>query len=417
MHRPTILQIIPRLDTGGAELSAIEINEAVVRGGGRSIVASEGGRMADRITSDGGELLLMAAGSKNPLRMASNAGRLAFVIANEKVDLIHARSRAPAWSALAAARRCRIPFVTTYHGAYSEKGSLKRLYNSVMARSDVIIANSDYTSQLIQSRYGTSPAKIRVVHRGVDEAAFDPAKVAPERVTALRERFGLLPGEAVIVQAARLTSWKGQGVLIEAVAKLAASGKLGSAVAVVAGDAQGRDAYEAGLRAQIARHGLAGKVRLVGHVDDIPALLMLSDVAVVASIEPEAFGRSVAEAGALGCPVIATDLGAPPEIVLPMVKDGPAKATGWLVMPGSADALAEALSAALSMQADDRRAMGARARAHVVDAFSLTAMKLATLRIYDDILGTATGAGCFNVGQIRRQCLTRGDALPIVAPV
>ena len=363
MHRPTILQIIPRLDTGGAELSAIEINEAVVRGGGRSIVATEGGRMAGRITADGGELLQMSAGTKNPVRMMANSGNLARVIWREKVDLIHARSRAPAWSAQIAARRCRIPFVTTYHGAYSEKGPIKRLYNSVMARSTLVIANSEYTSRLIQSRYQTSPAKIRVVHRGVDETAFDPALVDPQRVAALSTRFGLTGAETVIVQAARLTSWKGQSVLIDAMSKLDTAGKLGTAVAVIAGDAQGRESYAASLRAQIEHHRLGEKVRLVGHVDDIPALLVLAGIAVVASTEPEAFGRSVAEAGSMGCPVIATDLGAPPEIVLSMATAGPARATGWLVEPGSADGLAEALYAALTMPEADRQAMGARARA------------------------------------------------------
>ena len=389
---PTILQIIPRLDTGGAELSAIEITDAIVRGGGRAIVATEGGRMADRVTAAGGELMIMAAGSKNPLRMLANVRKLRLAIRIEGVDLIHARSRAPAWSALLAARSEHIPFVTTYHGAYSEKGSLKRFYNSVMARSDIVIANSNYTSRLIQQRYGTPASSIRVIHRGVDEAQFDPATVSPERLDAMHARLGLEPGQKMILQAARLTSWKGQGVLIDAAALLQKAGKLGNAMIILAGDAQGRDAYASQLAAQIARLGLDGRVRLVGHVDDIPAALCLAHVAVIASTEPEAFGRSVTEAGAMGCPAIATDIGAPPETVLAGPVVAADRITGWLVPPGDAGALAVRLAEALAMSPADRAEMGARARGHVLEHFSLVAMKLATLKIYDEILGSRLGA-------------------------
>ena len=394
--KPTILQIIPRLDTGGAELSAIEITEAIVRGGGRAIVATEGGRMADRVREAGGELVTMAAGSKNPVTILANAVRLGRLIRSEKISLLHARSRAPAWSALLAARRAGIPFVTTYHGAYSEQGRVKNLYNSVMARSDIVIANSEYTSRLIQSRYGTVPARIRVIHRGVDEAAYDPAAVTAERLTAMRQRLGLREGQRMILQAARLTSWKGQSVLIEAMARLKQADKLGDEVAIIAGDSQGRLDYASRLEAEIVGAGLREHVRLVGHVDDIPAALRLAHVAVIASTEPEAFGRSVTEAGAMGCPAIATDIGAPPETVLAPPRASAEHRTGWLVPPGDADVLATVLAEVFAMSPSERDEIGARARDHVMTHFSLSAMKSATLRVYDEILRsrlseTATG--------------------------
>ena len=385
-RRPTILQIIPRLDTGGAELSAIEINEAVVRGGGRSIVATEGGRMADRIAADGGELVIMQAGSKNPLRMAANIQSLARLIRTEGVDLIHARSRAPAWSAFAASSQTAKPFVTTYHGAYAEKGPIKRLYNSVMARSDIVIANSHYTSRLIQSRYGIPDARIRVIHRGVDEARFNPSSVTPERIQDLRTQFAIGANDQVIVQAARLTSWKGQSVLIDAAAQLARTSQLGNAVVLLIGDDQGRDDYTQRLTAQIKGYGLEQAIRLGGHVDDIPAALMLAWVSVIASTEPEAFGRSVTEAAAMGCPAIATDIGAPPETVKAPPHVGLSEATGWLVAPGDADALSRQLKQALMLSSTERAAMGARARTHALKHFSLTSMKRATLSVYDELL-------------------------------
>ncbi len=382
------MQIIPRLDTGGAELSAIEINSAVVAAGGRSIVVTEGGRMADGVIEGGGELQIMRTGTKNPFRILRNVSNIRLVAMLEGVDLIHARSRAPAWSGMIAAHQAGIPFVTTYHGAYAEKSRIKNLYNSVMARGDMVIANSHYTSRLIQSRYGTPEARIRVIHRGVDDAQFDPAKVSAARRDAMRSKFGLMPGQKMILQAARLTNWKGQLVLIEAASRLVQSGKLNDAVVVLAGDAQGRDEYVSRLETDIARLGLAGKVRLAGHVDDIPAALAVAWVAVIASTEPEAFGRSVTEAAAMGCPAIATDIGAPPETVLAPPATSYDQATGWLVPPGDAAQLSLRLEQALALTTSARAALGGRARAHVLRNFSLRSMKHATLATYDKLLGT-----------------------------
>jgi glycosyltransferase involved in cell wall biosynthesis len=379
--RPTILQIVPQLDAGGAELSVVEIAGAVARAGGRALVLAEPGRLAADITAAGGEVLPFPAATKNPLRILANARRIAAIAVLEGVDLIHARSRAPAWSALVAARRARVPFVTTYHGAYSEKNRAKRLYNSVMARGDLVIANSRYTADLIASRYGTPADRLAVIHRGVDTAAFDPACIAPERVAALRGTWGIGPERPVILQAARLTRWKGQPVLIDAAARLKATGRLGHAVVILAGDAQGRDSYVQALQGQIANLGLDRQVRLVGHVSDIAAAYCTAHVTVVASIEPEAFGRAAIEAAALACPVVATGIGAPPETVL----DGQ---TGWLVPPGEAEALAGRLAEALALAPSARAAIGNRARTHAVANFSVDAMQHSTLGVYDRLLGT-----------------------------
>lgn len=385
---PTILQIIPRLDTGGAELSTIEITQAIVRAGGTALVATEGGRMAARITEAGGELVPFAAGSKNPAVILANAGRLRRLVAERDVALLHARSRAPAWSAFLAARRAGVPLVTTYHGAYAERGRLKRLYNSVMARADVVIANSEYTADLVRQRYATPADRIRVIHRGVDLARFDPQRIEPARIAALRERWGIAAASRIVLQAARLTGWKGQRVLVEAAGHLVRSGMLADAVVVLAGDAQGRDGYAADIARDIARLGLGDRVRIVGHVDDIAAAYAAAHLTVVASTEPEAFGRAAAEAEAMGCPVVATDIGAPRETVLAAPRVPAGEATGWLVAPGDAAALADCLAAALALAPADRMAMGTRARAHVARNFTLAAMRRATLEVYDRLLGT-----------------------------
>jgi glycosyltransferase involved in cell wall biosynthesis len=389
---PTVLQVIPRLDPGGAELSAIEITEALVKAGARALVACDGGQMAAQVTALGGEIVTLDAGTKSPLGIIANAGRLARLIGQERVSLVHARSRAPAWSALIAARRTGRPLVTTYHGAYAEPNALKRLYNSVMVRSDRVIANSHYTKELIQSRYATSDQRIRVIHRGVDAARFDPAAVDVSRVAALRAAWGVPDGHRIVLLAARLTSWKGQAILIEAARRLEASGRLADAVVVLAGGAQGRDGYVASLEAQIRAGGLEQRVRIVGHVGDMPAAFAAAHVAVVASTAPEAFGRSGAEAQCMGCPVIATRIGAPQETVLAEPATPAERITGWLVAPTDASALAEALAAALALSEPARAAIGARARAHVTSAFSLEGMQRATLAVYDELLATGLAA-------------------------
>ncbi len=392
---PTILQVIPRLDTGGAELATLEITEALVAAGARALVVSEGGRLAGEIARLGGELIALPVAAKNPLTMAANAHRLARLISARGVALVHARSRAPAWSALAAARRRGRPFVTTYHGAYGERSALKRLYNSVMARGDLVIANSHYTAELVRARHGASPAQLRVVHRGVDLARFNPEAVARERISALRNSWGVAPAERIILHAARLTGWKGQRDVIEAARLLEERDALGDAVIILAGDDQGRNDYARSLAKQIATAGLTGRVRLVGHCGDMPAAFASAHVAVVASSEPEAFGRTVAEAQAMACPVIATNLGAPPEIIRSAGSDAGhdgAHATGWLVPPGAPAALADAMARALAMPAGLRDEMGRRARAHVARHFSLAMMKRATLAVYDELLGTDLAA-------------------------
>jgi glycosyltransferase involved in cell wall biosynthesis len=390
--RPTILQIIPELDTGGAELSTLEIASAVVKAGGRALVLSEGGRLVPRLTASGAEFIPFPAASKNPATILINARRIAALVRREGVDLIHVRSRAPAWSAHMAAKKLSLPFVTTYHGAYGEKNRIKKAYNAVMAKGDIVIANSGYTADLIASRYDTPREKLRIIHRGVDGAAFDPGAIAAERTAKLKASWNLPADAKIILNAARLTSWKGQTVLIEAARLLHDRGALGPAVVVFAGDAQGRADYKRELQSQIAKAGLTGQVILAGHVDDIPAAFKLAHVAVVASTEPEAFGRAATEAQVMACPVIATRIGAPPETVLAAPERPATEATGWLVPPSDAEALAAALQDALTLSDEAHRAMGARARGHVLANFTLHTMRAKTLAVYDTLLGTALEA-------------------------
>lgn len=385
---PTILQVIPQLDTGGAELSTVEIAEALTRAGGRALVASEGGRLNEMLREAGGELVRMPVAAKNPARMLQNAAELVRLIRGQNVSLIHARSRAPAWSAFIAARWTGIPFVTTYHGAYGQKSHLKSWYNSVMARGDAVIANSRYTAALLLARHAPRSERVHIIHRGVDMERFDPKRVTQDRVRRLRESWGVKPGQRVVLQVARLTRWKGQEVVIDAAARLLGSVNGPDAVFILAGDAQDRTNYSETLIRRIHNEGLGDRVRLCGHCEDVPAACLAADIVVVPSREPEAFGRASAEAQAMERPVIVSDLGALPETVLPAGHVPPAEATGWLVRPGDPLDLAERLHEALSLPPETLRLMGKRARLHVLASFTKYAMQARTLQVYDSLISS-----------------------------
>ena len=376
----TLLQVTPELETGGAEQTTIDVAHAVVAQGGKALVATKGGRMAARLTADGGRLAQMPAQSKNPLVMLGNAARLIDLIRREKVSLVHARSRAPAFSALWAAHATKTPFVATYHGVYNARSNLKRWYNAVMTKGDLVIANSEYTRLHVIQEHGIPPEKVVAIPRGVDLSRFEPGMVGCDRAKGLAQAWGVAPDERrlKVLLAGRLTRWKGQGLMIEAMTLLKARGE-DRILLLLAGDDQGRKGYRAELTDAIAAAGLEDRVKLVGHCDDMPAAYLLADLAIAPSLEPEAFGRTAVEPQVMGRPVMAADHGATRETVVP-------GETGWLVKPGDAEAWANALLEAAEAGASRRQAMGQAARARARRLYSVDAMCEATLDVYARVL-------------------------------
>ncbi|MEQ8268535.1 MAG: glycosyltransferase family 4 protein [Parvibaculum sp.] len=380
--KPTILQVVPALETGGAERTTLDVARAVVMAGGRAIVASRGGRMVPELIVSGAEHIDMAVHSKNPVVMALNVERLTRIVAREKVDLVHARSRAPAWSALAAARRAGVPFVTTYHSRVHTNPRLKVFYNSVMVRGDAVIANSAYTAESIRAVHAPDEARIFTVPRGIDIEGF--STVTPSRVEALRAHWGIdETAGTVFLHPARLTRWKGQAVSIEAARLLTARG-ISDFTLLLAGDAQGRDNYSAELEKAIADAGLGARVRLVGHGEDMAAAYAVADVVLSPSIEPEPFGRTAVEAQAASRPVIVSDAGGQRETVI----EGE---TGFRVAPNDAAALADAMARAMAMGAEARAAMGARGYANATTHYSVDAMCDTTLGLYARLIARNRG--------------------------
>jgi glycosyltransferase involved in cell wall biosynthesis len=387
----TILQIIPELNTGGAEAATIDIAAALAEVGAKALVAGQGGRMVSELQAKGGIWLPFPARTKNPFAMLLNQRRLARLIGRENVALVHARSRAPAWVAYGATRRSKIPFVTTYHGAYSGNGALKLRYNSIMAKGDAVIANSAYTARRIGELYPFARQNIRVIERGIDFRVFNPQNVDPARVKSLRQAWNVATDERIVLLPARLTAWKGHKILIEAARLLVAAGLSGTKF-ILAGDDQGRTSYGKEIDAAIVRAGLAGTVRRTGHCSDMPAALLAAAAVVVPSTEPEAFGRVAAEAQAMGTPLVVSDLGNLAEIVLSPPDVDFARRTGWRVPAGDAKALAKGIFEALSLGAAARDALSLRARTDVLRRFSVEFMTAETLATYSDLIHRSHGS-------------------------
>lgn len=379
-QRPlTVLQVIPALDAGGAERTAVDVAAAVVSAGGKAWIATKGGRLAGEAEKRGAKIVSGDFASKNPLQIWNNAGAIADLVRREDISIIHARSRAPAWSAYIAARRTGRKFVATYHGIYNANGFLKRYYNAIMTRGQAIIANSQFTADHVLREHHPDPSRLFVIPRGIDIKAFTPANVSEERISDIRKQWGLKPGKPVIVMPGRLTRWKGQLCFVEALSRLEDR----NFEAVMVGDAQERDDYVSELREAVDQAKLMQLVRIPGHCSDMPAAFMVADVIVAPSIEPEAFGRVAVEAQAMGKPLVASKLGAQTETVV----DG---VTGFLFEPGNADALAAAISKSLKLTDVQRSAMAAAARERVLKNYTADAMCERTLAIYWKLISAGT---------------------------
>lgn len=375
-NNPVILQILPRLEQGGVERGTIEVASAILDAGWTPIVVSGGGRLVHELERIGAEHITLPVYSKNYFTMRKNANLLVQIIKDRHVDIIHARSRAPAWSAKWAAEMAGIPFMTTFHGAYNIGPiKLKKAYNRIMTEGVVTIAVSNFIKKHIIDNYGLDESKIRVIHRGVDIDRFDTAKVSPERMIALAKKWNLPEDRPVIMLPGRLTRWKGQLVLLDALAKM----RHKDLRCLFVGSDQGRVSYRKEMDKKAKKLGLESVVQVVDHCSEMDVAYLLSDIVVSASTDPEAFGRVVPEAQAMGRIVVASNHGGATETV----RDGE---TGFLFPSGDSTALAEILDKILDMPAAERDAMTKRAVDSVRSEFSKSKMCDKTLAVYREIL-------------------------------
>lgn len=375
-HKFTVLQVIPNMGAGGAEQTTIDVTAALVRAGHKAIIVSNGGPRVIELQRLGALHIQMPVHSKNPFIIWQNARRLKRLIQEYRVHVIHARSRAPAWSALKAARDTGIKFLTTCHAPYNIRGNeWKRRYNSGIAKGDLVIANSEFVAHYLVDNYAVPVDKIRVIPRGIPFEKFDLAKVSVDRMLKLSQEWRIPDVAPLVLLPGRLTRWKGQTVLIEAMSKL----KRKDVYCVLLGDDQGRTDYRDELEAMIHDFHLEDRVRIAQHCDDMAVAYKMASVVVSASVEPEGFGRVAVEAQAMGVPTIATAIGGSKETIIPDV-------TGWLVPPNDPGEMAKAIHRVLSLSQEKRDAIGLQAAHHARSHFSKEQMTHATLLVYDELM-------------------------------
>lgn len=374
-----ILQIIPQIATGGAERIVYETAKAIIENGDNCFVFTNGGRMENMFNEIGAKLILGDAKSKNPFKILfANPKFLKKIFKTYKIDLVHVHSRAPAISAYLACKSANIPLITTYHGIYPAKNFIKRYYNSFMTKAQIVIANSNFTREHLLEQHKINPQKTRLVYCGIDGEKFNPNEVKQEECDALIAKWNLQnKSRPFILLPARLTSWKGQSVLIKAAAILKSQNILPQFI--LAGDAQGRIEYQNQLLNEIKTNELSDNVHLVGHCDNIPAAIKLCDLIITPSTKEEAFGMTAAEAQFMGKITIASNIGGARETIVH-------NETGYLFENGNAEDLAKYIKIALNLSPAKALEMQNKAITRSNELFSATDLHEKTLKIYNELL-------------------------------
>lgn len=371
-----VLQVLPELGQGGVELGTIEIASELQKRGIENYVASEGGRMEYNLERIKVKHFTLPLKTKNIFKMYLNSLRLARIIKKYGITIVHARSRAPAWSAYWAAKRCGVHFVTTFHGTYGlGPWGIKKFYNKIMTYGERVIAISNHIKQHILKNYKTDESKIRLIHRCVNMENFNVETTSAERMIKYLEDNNIPEDKPIVTLIGRLTNWKGQKLLIEALHLIDNE----DFFCVIIGDDQGRKKYSSELRKMIANYNMTDRFLFIRNVKDIPAAMMVSDVVLSTSIEPEAFGRIAIEGQAMGRVVVASNIGGSVETVI----DG---VTGRLYESTSAKALAEAIDWALHLSTDEREKIGAAGIKNVKEHFTKQIMCDKTIEVYKELI-------------------------------
>ncbi|MEM6603206.1 MAG: glycosyltransferase family 4 protein [Pseudomonadota bacterium] len=374
----TVLQIIPQLVSGGAERSTVDIAHTLVKEGHKALVISQGGHLVEELERVGAKHIAMPVALKMPWTIYKNISSIAEIIKNHKVNIVHCRSRAPAWSAYYAARRMGAKFITTYHGLYSEQSLFKKTYNGIMVKGDAIISVSDFITAELKKRYPDVTTKVHTVKRGINLSHFAPEHVTRQRIEQLIKSWGLVDDlRNVILLPGRITQLKGHMILIDAVKELLKKRK--DFVCVCPGDVHaGKDAYADKVLAKIHKSQLDGYILLPGGCLDMPAAYAISNIVVAPSTKPESFGRIPIEAQLMGKPVVASSHGGFCETI----QDGE---TGFLFEANNPNALAHGLDKALSLKETERVRMSSLGRKRVSELYSTERMCREVLSVYKAI--------------------------------
>jgi len=375
-NKYTILQVVPSLVAGGVERGTIEVAKHLKNSGHIPIIISKGGPLISELIKLDIIHITMNSASKNPFIIWKNAKLISEVIKKYNVDLIHARSRAPAWSCYMAAKSTNTKFITTFHGIYNISNYFKKYYNSIMTKGEKIIAVSDFVKTHLLKNYNVPEDKIVVIHRGVDHHHFDPNNNTEIKLSKTKEKYDIPKNTPILLLPSRMTSWKGHITLVQALGKL----KHRNFYCLMVGDLSKHPNYTNRVKDLISSLKLQSKIQIFGNEADILSLYGISDIVLSTSIEPEAFGRTIIEGQAMEKLVIATKIGGAIETVIN-------NQTGFHVKPSNSDDLAEKIDHCLSiLGTDEAKVIQKAARQTVIDNFSIDLMLCKTLELYNCLL-------------------------------
>ena len=377
-----VLQVIPKLGYGGAETGCFDLAHYLYENDYKSYIATSGGPLLKYLNKKKVKLFRLPVQSKNPILIIINSIILIFIIIIYNIDIVHARSRAPAWSCFIATKLTRRKFVTTFHGTYNFNSSIKKWYNSVMVRSDLLIAGTNFIFSHIQNNYSKylNPKKrFLVIFRGINLDYFNPKRIKENDKQLLKKKWNIAENKKIILLPGRLTSWKGQEMFIEAISKLKNDTSDNHFVAVILGSDQGRKIYKKKLLRLVEQHRLSNDIIFVEHLDLMPIAYEISDIIVSASIEPEAFGRVSVEAQAMEKPIIASDIGGSNETIV-------SGKTGFLFEAGNSKHLSEKLNEVLNLSEVTRNGIGAEGRKNVIEKFNVEKMCNSTYSEYNKLI-------------------------------
>ena len=369
-----VIQVLPALNSGGVERGTLEISEYLVKKGWRSVVISSGGKLVNRLTRNGTKHINLQTNTKNPLKWNNLRKKLKNVFEDEKPDIIHVRSRVPAWTAGKVAKKMNIPLISTIHGRHLASSLLKKYYNSASVNADKIIAISDYVKNNILKNNPEKKDIIKVIHRGADIEMFNPENIPTSRIIQISEMLQLPDEAKIIMLPARPSSWKGHEILIKSFSSI-----YNENIICIMPGADDNGHYVNNLRNLAKKYNVLGKIVFLPFLDDLPAAYMLADVVVAPSLKPEPFGRVIIEAQAMGRPVISFDHGGASESIKNNI-------TGLLVEPKNEKELGNAIEKLINMTEIQRNSMANSSRKHIVNKFSLDKMNRETIKLYSEVL-------------------------------
>jgi len=377
-----VLQVIPKLGYGGAETGCYDLAHYLTEYGCVSYIVTSGGELLKFVDKKKVKLIKLPVHSKNPILILLNTIALIFIILLKDISIVHARSRAPAWSCLIATKITRRKFITTFHGTYNFKNSIKKFYNSVMVRSNLVIAGSNFIFSHINnnySKYFDSKKRFLVIFRGINVDYFDPSKTSCTAESQLISDWKLDRNRKIILMPGRLTAWKGQETFIEALNLV--NKELGhqSFYAVILGNDQGRDVYKKKIKRLAEQYRLNNQLKFINHCKDMPLAYKISDLVVSASIEPEAFGRVSVEAQSMEKPIIASGIGGSNETILN-------NKTGFLFEAGNAESLSKKIIEVLNLNESTLKFMGIEGRKNIIKKFNVEKMCFSTYSEYKKLL-------------------------------